>query len=260
MSAIALDTLAARIVEEARLTDAPKHVCVLEAFTKCIRSGAFAPGARVPTEIELSRSLPVSLGTLQKALAKLAERGLLVRNRKTGTYVADRRSQAPEVHIYRYRDPATGEYLLPFTRVLDVVVDTSDGPWRDAQARRRRKFVRIDRMVWVEGDPPAFNSVYVAYAYASHVLRQPLNELDGSSFHRILTDRFNLPSLGMSHKIRCCTLGNAACDHLGLARGTIGSQWDVTTYSFDDEAILFQRFELPPGHREIEIAEPSAGS
>lgn len=258
MSGIALDTLAAHIVEEASLTDAPKHVCVLEAFTKCIRSGAFAPGARVPTETELSRHLPVSLGTLQKALANLAERGLLVRSRKTGTYVADRRSQAPEVHIYRYRDQESDAFLLPFTRVLDVDVDTTDGPWRQAQAKRRRKFVRIDRLVWVDGDPPAFNSVYVAYAYAKHVLQQPLRELDGSSFHRILTDRFNLPSLRMSHKIRCGALGDAACDHLGLERGTVGSQWDVTTYSFDDEAILFQRFELPPGHREIEIAEPSA--
>ena len=88
MTQIAMNVLAEHLAEEAKTSHAPKYVCVLEAFTKCIHSGQFEPGERVPTEAELSQRLPVSLGTVQKALSKLADSGLVVRNRKTGTFIA----------------------------------------------------------------------------------------------------------------------------------------------------------------------------
>jgi hypothetical protein len=31
--------------------------------------------------------------------------------------------------------------------------------------------------------------------------------------------------------------------------------WDASDYSFADKPILFQRLQLPPGHRPIELAE-----
>ncbi|MGI9523225.1 MAG: GntR family transcriptional regulator [Hyphomicrobiaceae bacterium] len=257
MSQIALNTLAEYVAEAAKASRAPKHVCVLEAFTRCIHSGQFRPGERVPTETELSQRLPVSLGTVQKALSKLADRGLVVRSRKTGTFIADRRSQAPEVRIYRFKDPTTGEVLLPFTRVLGISVDSSTGPWQDTSSAKR--FVRVDRLVWAEEDPPAYNSVYVAFKYGRHLLNLPIEELHGSSFHRTLVDRFNLPTLNLEHRLGCRALSDDACAQLTLASGTLGCVWDIKSYSFDRESILFQRFELPPGHRPIEIAEHSTG-
>jgi GntR family transcriptional regulator len=257
MSQIALHKLAEYIAEEVEISHAPKHVCLLQAFTRCIYSGAFQPGERIPTETELSEYLPVSLGTVQKALSKLADRGLVVRNRKTGTFVADRRSQAPEAHIYRFKDPATGEALLPFTRVLHVTTDQSKGPWQDARAAK--KFIRVDRLVWADQDPPAFNSLYVAFKFGRHLLDLPIEELQGSSFHRILAERFNLPTLKLEHKLGCRALSDEACERLMLTLGTFGCVWDTKSYSFDREPILFQRFELPPGHRPIEIAETPNG-
>src|SRR6185436_14687662 len=115
---------------------------------------------RLPAETALSAQLSVSLGTVQKALGKLADSGLVVRNRRTGTFVADRRSQASEAWVYRFRDARTGALQMPFVRVLSVAEDRSRGPWRELLDADR--FVRVDRLLWIKDDPPAFTSVYFA--------------------------------------------------------------------------------------------------
>ncbi|MEM7750826.1 MAG: GntR family transcriptional regulator, partial [Pseudomonadota bacterium] len=232
---------------------APKHACLQEAFERGIRSGTFRPGARVPPETKLSQRLPVSLGTVQRALADLAQRGLIIRGRRTGTFIADRGHRATETHVYRFHDLVTGELLLPFTRVLRVVSDTTTGPWSDVF--RSKRLVRIDRLVWVEQEPPAYSSVFVSYGHGKPLLKRPLEELHGSSWHRFLVERFHLPTLRMDHKFSCRELDADACAALLVGKGTLGIIWDIKDLSFDDQPILFQRYQLPPNHRPIEMLE-----
>lgn len=253
MSEIAFYDLEAFVAAEDSGSGSPKYLQLFEAFAKGIRSGRFKPGERVPTETELTKRLPVSLGTVQKALAKLATSGLVVRNRKTGTFIADRRSQVDEVFVYRFMDPNTGRVMLPFVRVLSVSIDDENGPWREALMADR--VVRIDRLVWFDNDPPAFSSVFFSYEHGKVFLDMPVEELHGSSSHRVLIEHYNLPTLRMKHCIGCRTLSDMACKHLMIPSDTTGIVWDIKDYSFHDKPFLFQRFQLPPGHRPVEIEE-----
>jgi DNA-binding GntR family transcriptional regulator len=185
----------------------PKYLRVLDALTDAIHSGELEPGQRLPTESALCAQLSVSLGTVQKALGKLADSGLVVRNRRTGTFVADRSSQASEAWVYRFRDP------------------------------------------------PAFTSVYFAYQHGRVLLDVPLEELHGWSAHRLMVEKFNLPTLRVEHRIGCRTLSDDACEALRVARGSLATVWDVHDFSIADQPILFQRLQLPPGHRPVEIGE-----
>jgi GntR family transcriptional regulator len=257
MPVIALDALDEFVAAESAGSGSPKYLRLFEAFAKGIRSGLFKPGERVPTETELARRLPVSLGTVQKALAKLAMSGLVVRSRKTGTFIADRRSQVDEVFVYRFTDPNTGRVMLPFVRVLAVTIDESNGPWHEALMVER--YVRIDRLVWFDQDPPAFSSVFFSHEHGKVFLDMPLEELHGSSSHRILIEHFNLPTLRMEHRIGCRALSDMACERLMVPPDTTGIVWDIKDYSFHDKPSLFQRFQLPPGHRPVEISERFGG-
>jgi DNA-binding GntR family transcriptional regulator len=258
MPEIALDTLEAFIAAATARSGTPKYMCVFEAFVRGIRDGCFKPGERVPAEAELTARLPVSLGTVQRAMSRLAEHGLVVRNRKTGTFITDRRSQSSEVFVYRFRDQDTGEVLLPFVRVLKVSVDGSPGPWRDALGPGR--CVRVDRLVWILNDPPAYTRVYFRHEHGKVLLNVPVEELHGSSTHRMLIEHFHLPSLRKEHRIGVRVLSDIACAQLMLAPGTPGTVWDVQDFSADGRPILFQRLELGPGHRPVEIAEAYKGS
>lgn len=58
-----------------------------------IRSGAWAPGRKIPSEAELMSQFGCSRMTVNKAMSALAEAGLIVRRRRAGSFVA-----RPRVH------------------------------------------------------------------------------------------------------------------------------------------------------------------
>lgn len=58
-----------------------------------IRSGAWAPGRKVPSEAELMARFGCSRMTVNKAMSALAQSGLIVRRRRAGSFVA-----RPRVH------------------------------------------------------------------------------------------------------------------------------------------------------------------
>lgn len=250
---IAIDALVRSVGDGMPSDGTPKYQRLVEAFSDCVISGRFKPGERVPTETSLAEKLPVSVGTVQKALARLVSNGLVVRNRRTGTFIADRRSLVNEVFVYRYKDPDTGKHMMPFVRTISVNVDTSKGPWQEALMVKR--CVRVDRLVWFDQQPPAFSSVYFTHEHGQVYLDQAIENLNGSSLHRMLIERFNLPTLRMEHAISCRTLDDLACQHLLLPAGTMGMVWDIRDFTIHDAPILFQRYQLPPGHKPVEITE-----
>ena len=53
-----------------------------------MQRGGYAPGDRLPSEIELSQQLGISRPTLREALRHLEEEGTIVRRHGVGTFVA----------------------------------------------------------------------------------------------------------------------------------------------------------------------------
>ena len=64
---ITVDALIASADGFAADADKPKYARLVDAFADCIISGRFKPGQRVPTEMDLARELPLSVGTVQRA-------------------------------------------------------------------------------------------------------------------------------------------------------------------------------------------------
>ena len=75
------------------LNDATLHKRIRAAISERILSGAWPPGYRIPFEHELMTQYGCSRMTVNKALAPLAESGLIVRRRKFGSFVS-----RPRIH------------------------------------------------------------------------------------------------------------------------------------------------------------------
>lgn len=246
------DARLARIAKELARAEAasesPRYRQIIDALVRAIEHGILTPGDRLPPEVKLAELFSVSPGTIQKALANLADSGFVERTRRRGTFVAGR--QAEDVFVFRFRNPETGQIRIPYTRVLTVAEDASDGPWRAFLPVPRS--VRVERLVWVEGDSPAYSQFYIALEHGRHLLDEPIENLHGVSFHRILGRRFNLPTLRTTHRLQCRKLCAAACRHLIVAEGTFGTVWDVVGYS-RLQATTYQSLQIPAGHRPIEL-------
>jgi GntR family transcriptional regulator len=73
----------------------PLYVQVCDLLTRQIAGGIWKPNAALPNELELSRELGVSPGTVRKAMEKLESDRLVVRRQGRGTFVIDQ--SGPEI-------------------------------------------------------------------------------------------------------------------------------------------------------------------
>lgn len=88
---------------------APRYAALAQELAEEIARGVLPPGARLPTEVELSAARGVSRATVRAALLRLEELGLVSRRRRSGTHVT---SDAP-------RRPGT--YAQSLTGIDDLL-------------------------------------------------------------------------------------------------------------------------------------------
>ena len=232
-----------------------KYHRLANALAACIRSGTYAPGDQLPKETDICAALPLGLSTVQKALGQLVEEGLVIRRRKLGSFIADRDHQVPEVHVYRFRDVTTGEELMPYTRVLRVQTVKTAEYGRLLIEFEAEEVVRIDRLIWVSGAQPSYSSFFVRSEHNVAMPGVSPETLHGTSYHRMLWERFDIRMARVRHVACADLLSRHACEQLDLAAPHVGMLWDA--YEFDQKGRLqiVQRFELPRGHRPMELVE-----
>ena len=71
-----------------RIDQRPLYAQAGEVLRDLVQRGGYAPGDRLPSEIELSQQLGISRPTLREALRLLEEEGSIVRRHGVGTFVA----------------------------------------------------------------------------------------------------------------------------------------------------------------------------
>jgi len=74
-----------------RVDQRPLYAQASAALKSLVQDAGYAPGDRLPSEIELSQRLGISRPTLREALHQLEEEGAIVRRHGVGTFVANPR-------------------------------------------------------------------------------------------------------------------------------------------------------------------------
>lgn len=70
-------------------TDRPIYSQLIEQIELKICSGVYPPGSKLPSVRDLAREASVNPNTMQRALAKLEEDGLLYTSRTSGRFVTE---------------------------------------------------------------------------------------------------------------------------------------------------------------------------
>ena len=100
-----------------------------------IRSGAWAPGTRLPPERELCELLDVSRASLRQALADLEERGLITRHQGRGTFVTRQRLDADVSGYFSVGDALRNRGVTLTTRVISSAVTRPTSGWQTRSGR-----------------------------------------------------------------------------------------------------------------------------
>ncbi|HZG28614.1 GntR family transcriptional regulator, histidine utilization repressor [Ensifer adhaerens] len=79
--------------------DATLHQRILSDIESHILSGEWAPGYRIPFEVELAAQYQCSRMTVNKVMTQLAKKGVIERRKKGGSFVTQPHSQAAVLEI-----------------------------------------------------------------------------------------------------------------------------------------------------------------
>ncbi len=88
-----------------RFSTRPLYLQVKDMLIQRIAAGDWKPGAAIPNEIELSRELGISVGTVRKALDEMEHERLISRRQGRGTFVIDQTLTEHAVRFSNIRDP-----------------------------------------------------------------------------------------------------------------------------------------------------------
>jgi DNA-binding GntR family transcriptional regulator len=223
---------------------------VSESITRRIESGALREGDRLPSEEQLAVQHRVSVGTVQKALARLANSGLVTREHGRGTFVTGSRVRTSDVSYLRFRD-AAGQELPNFIHLLSVKRLKSRGPWSDFLGDEPA-YVRIERSISVGGLLDLHSAFWLREAEFAR-----LNGTDRRSLEKnlrvLLGQKLSLPTLRVDQWIRFERPPEAAAKALGLGKDQIGFVMEMRGYTLRDRPLYYQRVCAGPFSQSLEI-------
>jgi GntR family transcriptional regulator len=136
------------------------YVQLAEHMARRIEGGEFATRDRLPGEFELVDRYGLSRVTVRQAMALLEKRGLVVRRRGVGTFVAPHKvRQDLSKPLVGFYDALVAHGLNPEMSLLDYRRVTPDA--HVANKLRQRSAMLVMRLYRVEGQPLAVTYVHL---------------------------------------------------------------------------------------------------
>lgn len=231
----------------------PKYRLLHNALLDAIESGIWKPGERLPSEAVIAGMLPLSLGTVQRAFQSLVDQGVVTRHHGQGSFVAGLPVNANQIRNFRFLDD-DGKRLLPvYGRVLSVESIEEAGPWSTFLPGEQR-FVRISRLINVNLEFQTFSQVYLPEVRFGDLLKVPSSSISVPLTY-MLSERFNAPTLHVTHTVACERLSEEACSAIGQPAGSVGMHWEIFSYSYRNLPSFYQRVFLPLTNRRLQFPE-----
>jgi DNA-binding GntR family transcriptional regulator len=233
----------------------PKYAQLREMLFSAIRSGQWKPGDKLPTESELTRLTPFSLGTVQRALRALVDEGLVVRAQGSGTFVAGGRGaiDAP-LHLRFHGEEGEPDFLPLFPKVLSRHRIAERGPWSEWLGQKGADIVRVDRILDVNREFDVFNRFYFNAGTFPKISGKPLAALDGVNMKQLLGSAFNMPITNVRQRVSLVKFPADICKALKLRRGTQGMLLESSASAGRDNPIYFLESFIPPNDRRLDVS------
>ena len=147
----------------------PVWSAIAAAITTEIADGSYGPGAKLPTEAQLAQRFAVNRHTVRRALASLAEAGMVTARRGAGVYVTTVPTEYPLGRRVRFHQNVLASGRTPSRRILRMETRSASPPEADALALSPGSLVHLVEGVSLADDLPVglFRSVLPAARFAT---------------------------------------------------------------------------------------------
>ena len=233
----------------------PKYAWLREALREAIEDGAWPPGAQLPTEAELARVTPFSLGTVQKALRALVEEGVVVRRQGHGTFVAEQRRQMDAPWHCRFVGEGESEFLPVYPKVVLRRQEADAGAWNAILAPEGGRVLQIDRTIRIGEEFLVYSRYFASARRFAGLLEKSDAELESTNFKILLRREYNLPIRGLTQTIRLRPFPAAITAAIGVPEGTVGMMLEIVASAGPTNPVYYQELFVPPTARKLYISD-----
>src|SRR5579859_2777973 len=216
----------------------PLYRRIGEELKARIEAGEYAPGDRLPSELELARTYGVSRITSRQALDLLGAEGLLVRRQGMGSFVAARRVTQPLVRLTDFVEDMAEAGLRPESQVLAFAIENAPadvaatlGLARDAEV------YRLDRLRLADGSPIALDWTWLPLPFGRLLLEQDLTR---RTIYSILETEYGIPIVSGEYTLAAAVAEEQAT-LLHVPSGAPLLIFDRTSRTSSDKPVYCQR-------------------
>lgn len=197
------------------------------------------PGARFPSERELTERYDVSRVTVQQAVADLVRSGHLRRHQGRGTFVSEPKIERPLQATNSFSEDMRQKGLQPSARLVVHERIAANGRLaRELGIEDGDDVVLIERLMLADGEPMAVHQTYLRGDRCAALVERNIEELRaGGSLYDTLENRGGLELAGSEETVEATQASAEIAELLGVDEGD-PILWIVRRTSLTDGTAL----------------------
>lgn len=242
----------------APLRGLPKYAQLREAMMAAIDSGYWTLGEKLPTEAELVRCTPFSLGTVQRALRSLVEEGFITRAQGSGTYVSDSRQRMEAPWHCRFLNDDGSGFLPVFPKLVVRKRVRQRGPWSAYIDPDAGEVIQIDRRLGIDDEFFVYSRLFMSAPRFGRLLNKSIKEIEGANLKTLIRRDFHLPITQIGQRISMARFPGDVCRAIKVPGGTLGTIMEGVAMAGTRINVYYQQLYIPPNDKRLIVSDSAA--
>lgn len=212
----------------------PLHLQLERQIKQYIRSEAWRPGDRIPSEREFMQLTGLSRATIRQALTSLVHQNVLEKVHGSGTYVAQPKYEQPLRTVYSFSEQfgLLGQTLRD--TILTQTVVRADGILANRLAvPPESEVIVIERLRVLNERPMMINKAYVPLALCPALAEEPIT----GSLYDLLAHRYKIPITRATDTLEAISTDKYVANQLGIRAGSPLMYVERTAYTSNNQLL-----------------------
>lgn len=236
-----------------RSANSSKYESLIDAIKSTLAAGELLPGDQLPSEPELASKTGLSLGTVRRCLRKMAQDGIVTREHGRGTFISSQTQAVDDLWHFRFLDPIN-RTLLPVTpHVLDGRLIKGAGEWSRALGESQSGYVRIRRLIDVDGRFSCHSSYYLSADSYAPILDTSVTQIERLGLRNVIAKQFHVPTLSATKTARCVRIPPSVAKAINVHRTDRALLIEIVARSFRDLPVSYHALHVPPDAAPMDI-------
>lgn len=221
-------------------TFSPLYQQIKALLLESLRSGAWRPGAAIPSEMDLASRYKVSQGTVRKAIDELAGENLLYRRQGKGTFVATHGERQVRFRFLRLAsdsgEPGPVERQLLDFRRARAGAEVA----RMLELKAGDPMVVIKRLLVFGGDPVVLEEVWLPGTLFKGLTAAAVSEHRGALYNLFET-QYGTRMVRAEEKIKAAAADKVNGSLLNVESGHPLLAVERVSYTYSDKPVEWRR-------------------